>query len=289
LLCLLVGIMPNLMVAPFLDAASFAVLGKDIPVYHIAIWHGINWPLLMSVTALVGGLLLYYQREGLFAFYERKYRVDEKMEFEKRIQSMVRIAQRCTDAVENGSLQRSVAFVLGTALILAAVEFWPLGQLLGEVPFTSLDGISLLLACVMMVAALATVLTHHNRFTALLALGVVGVVVSLIFVRFSAPDLALTQISVEVVTIILMMLALYFLPQLTPNESPWPRVTRDILLAAGAGIGVGVLTLAILTRPYDTSLSDFFIANSVSGGGGTNVVNVILVDFRGFDTFGEIT
>jgi multicomponent K+:H+ antiporter subunit A len=179
--------------------------------------------------------------------------------------------------------------LIGTSLLLAAMEFWPLSQLLGTVALTPVDGVSMLLGAVLIVATLTTVLIHHNRVGALLVLGVVGLVVSLTFVRFSAPDLALTQISVEVVTIILMMLALYFLPQLTPNESTKGRVTRDILLAVGAGVGVGLFTLAILTRPYDTGLADFFIANSVSGGGGTNVVNVILVDFRGFDTFGEIT
>ncbi|AQT61277.1 monovalent cation/H+ antiporter subunit A [Cellvibrio sp. PSBB023] len=288
-LCLLVGIVPNLTVAPFLDAASRAVLGGGIPEYHIALWHGVNLPLAMSAIALVGGLLLYYQRTGLFAFYERKYRVDEKEVFEKRIQSVVRLAQRVTDRVENGSLQRSVALFIGTALVLAAVEFWPLGSLLGSVALTPVDWVSLLLALVLVVAALVTVLIHHNRVAALLVMGVVGLIVSLAFVRFSAPDLALTQISVEVVTIILLMLALYFLPQLTPNESDKSRVLRDIALASGAGLGVGLLTLAILTRPYDTSLADFFLANSVSGGGGTNVVNVILVDFRGFDTLGEIT
>jgi multicomponent K+:H+ antiporter subunit A len=209
--------------------------------------------------------------------------------FEKRIQSLVRFAQRVTDALENGSLQRSVALLLGTVLLMGAVEFWPLGQLLGNVALTPIDGVSLLLAVVMMVAALVTVFIHHNRFAALLVLGVVGLMVSLAFVRFSAPDLALTQISVEVVTIILLMLALYFLPQLTPFESTAGKVVRDIALAAGAGVGVGLLTLAILTRPYDTSLADFFLANSLSGGGGTNVVNVILVDFRGFDTLGEIS
>ncbi len=288
-LCLLVGIVPNLTVAPFLDAASHAVLGSGIPAYHIAIWHGINLPLAMSATALVGGLLLYYQRKGLFAFYERKYRVDEKEVFEKRIQSVVRGAQRVTDAIENGSLQRSVALLIGTAVLLAAVEFWPLGSLSGSVALTPVDWVSLLLAVVLMIAALVTVLIHHNRFAALLVMGVVGLIVALAFVRFSAPDLALTQISVEVVTIILLILALYFLPQLTPNESDKARIVRDIALAGSAGLGVGLLTLAILTRPYDTSLADFFLANSVSGGGGTNVVNVILVDFRGFDTLGEIT
>lgn len=288
-LCLLVGILPNFTVAPILDAASFAVLGEGIPEYHIAIWHGINVPLAMSATALLGGLLLYYQRKGLFAFYERGYRVDQKEEFEKRIQSLVRFAQRFTDTIENGSLQRSVALLIGTALLLAAVEFWPLGQLLGKVALSPVDWVSLLLAVVMMIAALVTVIMHHNRVAALLVLGVVGLILSLAFVRFSAPDLALTQISVEVVTIILLMLALYFLPQITPNDSEKSRIVRDILLAGGAGLGVGLLTLAILTRPYDTGLADFFLANSVSGGGGTNVVNVILVDFRGFDTLGEIT
>lgn len=288
-LCMLVGILPNLTVAPFLDVASFAVLGNGIPEYHLALWHGVNLPLMMSLVALLGGLLLYYQRKGLFAFYERKYRVDEKEAFEKRIQTIVRAAQRITDAVENGSLQRSLALFIGTAFLLAAVEFWPLGSILGDVQFTPVDGVSLLLALVMMIAALVTVVIHHNRVAALLVLGVVGLVVSLVFVRFSAPDLALTQISVEVVTIILLMLALYFLPQLTPSESSRGRIIRDIILASGAGLGVGLFALAILTRPYDTSLADFFLANSVSGGGGTNVVNVILVDFRGFDTLGEIT
>ncbi|MEN0037406.1 MAG: monovalent cation/H+ antiporter subunit A [Cellvibrio sp.] len=289
LLCLALGMMPNLLVSPLLHSAAYAVLGTDIPRYHLAIWHGFNLPLLMSFVALAGGLLLYYQRKGLFAFYERRYRIDEKVVFEKRIQRLVRFAQRCTDAVENGSLQRSVAVIITATLGMAAYEFWPLGNILGTIPLTPIDGISVIMASIMIVAAIVTVSSHHNRYAALLALSAVGLVVSLTFVRFSAPDLALTQISVEVVTIILLMLALYFLPQLTPYESSWPRAIRDMLLAGGTGIAVGLFTLAILTRPYDTSLADFFIANSVSGGGGTNVVNVILVDFRGFDTFGEIT
>src|SRR5690606_19739220 len=251
LLCLCVGIFPNLTVAPFLVAASHAVLLGDVPDYYLSIWHGVNIPLIMSCIALVGGLLLYSQRRGFFAFYERRYRLDEKEEFEKRIQGLVRIAQRCTDTVENGSLQRSVALLIGTSLLLAAIEFWPLSQLLGTVALTPVDGVSMLLGAVLIVATLTTVLIHHNRVGALLVLGVVGLVVSLAFVRFSAPDLALTQISVEVVTIILMMLALYFLPQLTPNESGYRRVSRDILLAGSAGIGVGLLAFAILSMPFD--------------------------------------
>ncbi len=108
------------------------------------------------------------------------------------------------------------------------------------------------------------------------------------FVRFSAPDLALTQLSVEVVSIILLLLALYLLPQQSPAESTTSRKLRDAALAIAAGGGVAALVYAVLTRPQQT-IAGYFLENSVPGGGGTNVVNVILVDFRGFDTLGEIT
>jgi multicomponent K+:H+ antiporter subunit A len=122
----------------------------------------------------------------------------------------------------------------------------------------------------------------------LVVIGAVGLVVSLIFVKFSAPDLALTQLSVEVVTIVLLLLALYFLPQQQPAESRTVRRGRDLVLAVLAGGGAAALAWAVLTRSYE-SIASFFIANSVPGGGGSNVVNVILVDFRGFDTLGEIS
>lgn len=288
-LCLLVGVFPNVTVAPFLEAATRAVIGHEIPEYHIAIWHGINLPLVMSGTALVGGLLLYSQRKGLFAFYERKYKRDEKAVFEHQVQRSVRFAQFITDHIENSSLQRYMALMLGAALFAGGVEFYALKELAGPIAMMPLDTISVLATIILVISTLATVLLHHNRFAALLLLGVVGLIVSLTFIRFSAPDLALTQISVEVVTIVLMMLALYFMPQVTPNESGGIRVVRDIVLAGAGGIGIGLLTFAVLTRPYSTVLADFYLSNSVSGGGGANVVNVTLVDFRGFDTMGEIT
>ena len=123
---------------------------------------------------------------------------------------------------------------------------------------------------------------------ALIALSVVGLVMVLAFARFSAPDLALTQLAVEMVTIILLLLALNFLPQQDQAESSPLRCGRDLLLSLTIGSGMGLLTWAVLTRPY-ASISEFFMTNSLPGGGGANVVNVILVDFRGFDTMGEIT
>ena len=121
-------------------------------------------------------------------------------------------------------------------------------------------------------------------------IGIVGLMVSIGFVYLSAPDLAMTQFTVEVVTIILLLLALNYLPKATPVETTAARRLLDGAIALGAGIGVAALTWAFLSRDRALpAISDYHLANSYEGGGGNNVVNVILVDFRGFDTLGEIT
>jgi multicomponent K+:H+ antiporter subunit A len=117
---------------------------------------------------------------------------------------------------------------------------------------------------------------------------IVGLVVSMGFVYFSAPDLALTQISVEVVATVLLLMALTLLPGFSAAESTMTRRVRDAFLAGGAGLGVGLFAWAAMTRPFET-ISWYFAEKSVPEGGGSNMVNVILVDFRGFDTLGEIT
>jgi multicomponent K+:H+ antiporter subunit A len=131
------------------------------------------------------------------------------------------------------------------------------------------------------------VVAHGSRLFALVVTSVVGLIVSLVFLQFSAPDLALTQISVEVVATILLLLALNLLPRETPAERSAGRPLRDGLVAVAGGLGIGGLAYAVLTRDQST-IAGYFIENSKPMGGGTNVVNVILVDFRGFDTFGEI-
>ncbi|MBL8907075.1 MAG: DUF4040 domain-containing protein, partial [Rhizobiales bacterium] len=120
----------------------------------------------------------------------------------------------------------------------------------------------------------------------LIFVSVIGLAVSLAYLWFSAPDLALTQLSVEVVTIVLMLLALRYLPQ-QAAQSPRGRARLHLIVAALGGCGAAALTYAMITRPFE-SISWFYRDNAVPGGGGTNVVNVILVDFRGFDTLGEI-
>jgi multicomponent K+:H+ antiporter subunit A len=121
-----------------------------------------------------------------------------------------------------------------------------------------------------------------------------GLATCLTFVWFSAPDLALTQLAVEVVTTVLFLLGLRWLPKRIPVDLPLTGATlarrsRDLALALLSGAGMAVLAYAMLTRPFPQSISPYFLTRTLPEGGGTNVVNVILVDFRSFDTLGEIT
>jgi multicomponent K+:H+ antiporter subunit A len=288
--CLLVGIFPNVTVAPFLALASADVLGGPLPEYNLAIWHGFNAPFMMSLIALVGGIALYSQRQRLFDLHERLFfGIEAHLLFQVSVERLIDAARAVTVTMENGSLQRYAALLLlaaGAALVLPVMA----GEaaLAGELPLSVIDPVTLLGAVLIMAATLITVLWRRQRLTALIALSVVGLMTVLTFVRFSAPDLALTQLAVEVVTIMLLLLALYFLPQQDRAESGPLRCGRDLLLAAVVGGGTGLLTWAMLTRPY-AGIAGYFMENSLPGGGGANVVNVILVDFRGFDTLGEIT
>lgn len=287
LICVLVGIFPALLVTSLLHAAVGATLGQAMELPTLAIWHGLNMPLLFSVIAVVGGSLIYLSRRGQFRLLERIPNWDAKQVFEALVQGLVRVCASVMLYLENGSLQRYMAWLFVAAI--AGAGYWLLGmqQWRGDLPLGELDAVTAFGALLLCVTSLATVYWHKQRLVALIMLSVVGLMVSLTFARFSAPDLALTQLSVEAVTILLLMLALFFLQRYTAEAQDRLRRWRDIVVAGLAGVLVGGLSLAILTRPQQT-IADYFVANSLTGGGGTNVVNVILVDFRGFDTLGEI-
>jgi multicomponent K+:H+ antiporter subunit A len=286
-LCLLVGMLPSYTVAPILASAASASLGGEVPSYSLAVWHGFNLPLAMSVLALLGGLVIYLSRQPLFRWWDGLPEVDARLHFERAMNTLVRVAEALTRSLENGSQQRYLMIMLGSAMALMIWALSPLSNLAGPVPLSPLDPGTALGMLALAVTAVLTVRFHRMSLAALMILGASGLLVALLFTRYSAPDLALTQIAVEVVTIILLMLTLFFMPDRTPVESSSLRVLRDVLLSGGVGMLVAMLAFAVLTRPYD-SIATFFLENSLSGGGGHNVVNVILVDFRGFDTLGEI-
>jgi multicomponent K+:H+ antiporter subunit A len=287
--CLLVGIAPTYTVGPMLAVAAASVVGGPVPPYSLAIWHGLNLPLLMSGLALAGGIVMYSQRQWLFRLRDRFPLPLGQVLFGRSLRLVIIAARVMTSGLENGSLQRYLAWLVGTALLAGTLGLVGGGKLTGDLPMQPLDSLSLVLALLLAVAALLTVFWQRQRLVALVAISVVGLVVVLAFVRFSAPDLALTQLTIEVVTTILFLLALRFLPAEAVVESTLTRRLGDAVLATIAGVGIAILAWGVLTRSPHTALAEYFLAMSLPGGGGANVVNVILVDFRGFDTLGEAT
>lgn len=293
-LCIAVGILPALLLEPIVNAGARASINQSaFEGVHLAIWHGFNLPLLMSAIALIGGLIFYFALAKGSRIREIDLdpflgKLQGKVLFESFLKHLLLNSRKLKRATETGSLQHYLLWIVVFAIIMVAMPLIGQGITTGTRELTHAPAIAIVLWLILFSACWMMLWFHHERIKAVLISGAVGLVVTLVFVTLSAPDLALTQITVDVVTTVLLLMSLSLLPQLTPYESSRSRRWRDAAIAIMGGLGIGWVAWLILTRDHN-SISWFFLQQSLPLGGGSNVVNVILVDFRGFDTFGEIT
>lgn len=302
LLCLLVGVLPGRTIGPVLDLATRAILADgSMPAYSLKVWHGLSTPLMMSAAAFIGGLAIHAwlthlgHPEGVLTPLFRRF--DGKRAFSVLQVRLIRGATLVVRGISSDRLQTQLVLIV--VAVIAAAAIATLGQLSfeGPVDLAQIDPAFALLWLVGAACAIGAALqAKFHRLAALIMVGCAGLVTSLTFAWFSAPDLALTQISVEVVTTVLLLLGLRWMPKRLPLElrnrdtvRARARRLRDATLAIVAGLGMALLAYVVLTRPAGPGIRDFIVKNALPGGGGHNIVNVILVDFRGFDTFGEIT
>jgi multicomponent K+:H+ antiporter subunit A len=301
LMCVVVGLFPALTIGPFLAIAVHSVLGAATPAYSLAIWHGFTLPLLMSVIALAGGIAFYALLRPYLARGRERLPlippIDGRRVFDIVLMAVSwRWARTLSRVFGTDRLQTQLRWLM---LVAIAAALWPVVSLgldtgMAHSPLDPALAVAWTVggACALAAAWQA----KFHRFAALVLAGGAGLVTCLTFVWFSAPDLALTQLLVEIVTTVLLLLGLRWLPKRVPTPWTWrgllaalPRRMRDLTIASAAGGGLAALAYAAMTRPLAEPVSRFYVANAYPEGGGTNVVNVILVDFRGFDTLGEIT
>jgi len=302
LACLVVGILPAVTIGPILDVAVRAVLRGDAPLYSLSLWHGFSTPMAMSLVALAGGTVLYlllqrYLGRGL----ERTPLlppIDGRRVFDALLVILSwRWARTLEGWLGTERLQPQLRWVVLAAALAGLWPVYHLGLTLGPLAGTPIDPAFVLLWTVGAACALgAAYQAKFHRLAALILSGGAGLVVCVTFVWLSAPDLALTQLGVEIVTAVLLLLGLRWLPKRIPfrwtvagARAALPRRVRDLAIAAVSGAGLAALAYAVMTRPLPQSISRFYLERAYPEGGGTNVVNVIIVDFRGFDTLGEIT
>ena len=304
LICLLVGIFPAWTVGAFLNAAALPVVGGNLPYFSLAVWHGINTPLIMSIVALLGGVVLYMalrwlrKQEVLGDEAPLFSRIDGQRVFENLLARTTLLARDTRRLLNTQRLQWQMLWLVLIALLAGTLALWLQGLTIGHRANLPLSPAFVLLWVIGCACALgAAWKAKYHRMAALIMLGGSGLCTCITFLWFSAPDLALTQLVVEVVTTVLILLGLRWLPKRDKNlQAPAlstdltvrARRLRDLLIALAAGGGVGWLAFTMMSRPFPESTSTFFLERALSEGGGTNVVNVMLVDFRGFDTFGEI-
>lgn len=302
LACLIVGVAPGLSIEPLLNLAVVATLGDAAPAYDLAVWHGFNLPLLLSAVALCGGVLLYVVLRRHFNLQHREhvpliYRFNGAQAYESVMLQITRGAGWLLQHIGTRRLQPQLLLMM-LGLLLAPLLLAGPPPAWIALPQQDFDP---LFAGMWIVGAGCAVtgawIAKYHRLAALVLIGGTGIITAATFLWLSAPDLALTQLMVETVTTVLILLGLRWLPpRLESIAGPpqavwrvWGRRSRDLTIAVSGGVALAALTYAVLVHPAPDTIADFFLLNALSGGGGSNVVNVLLVDFRSFDTLGEIT
>ncbi|WP_374607665.1 monovalent cation/H+ antiporter subunit A [Diaphorobacter nitroreducens] len=300
--CLVVGVLPAWSIGQYLNAAALPVVGGELPAFSLAVWHGFNTPFMMSLVALVGGTALYMvlrweRKQGRINAAPLMHRVSGRGVFEAVLVQITRWGHSGRRLLSTRRLQWQMLWLVLVTLVGAAMPLYTRGLQLGDRGTLPLSPAFVLIWALGMVCAVASAWqAKYHRLAALTLMGGAGLCVCITFLWFSAPDLALTQLAVELVTTILILLGLRWLPKRDQSLPASPasaalartRRVRDLLLAVAAGGGMAWLAFAMMSRPFAQSTSTFFLERALTEGGGTNVVNVVLVDFRGFDTFGEI-
>jgi len=287
---LAIGLYPAFVDHSLLQSAQAGILQEPHEL-HLALWHGVNPALIASLITFALGFAIYYgwerlQESAVMAGFGRALGDAPGDGFERLLYELGRSSHTITRAFQTGQFRRYLLLIftgtivmVGGALLFEANLAWP--SELGEVRYYEAA-----LAGLIVLSALAAV-RANDRFVAILALSIGGYSVALLYLLFGAPDLAMTQFSVETLTLILLVIVLIHLPNIDGYEPITSRV-RDAVVAVGVGAIVTTVAFAALSFPLDRSVSEFMMQNSYTEAQGSNIVNVILVDFRGLDTMGEI-
>ncbi|MCY1719686.1 proton-conducting transporter membrane subunit [Prolixibacteraceae bacterium Z1-6] len=288
---LLFGVLPQASIQPYLQSAIEAIKPEHVEL-KIKLWHGFNKVLLLSIaTVFMGSLLFMFRRITVpffVTFYKKVFTIHFSDRFFSIIDRFMRMNQRKADVVQHGYQRR----YLSTIFLFASILLWYIiVQTWGSRSAVQYDSLSWVLAviCLIIVGlSFMSLPARLGRVSVITIIGGIGYSVAAIYLFYGAIDLAITQILVDSLTVILLVLVLPKLPRLVAFTNA-RGVVRDMVLATVFGSAMGIIAYTSATNPAANKISDFFEEFSLSIAHGKNIVNVILVDFRGIDTLGEIT
>ncbi|WP_407431564.1 putative monovalent cation/H+ antiporter subunit A [Arcticibacter sp.] len=287
----ILGFFPGLLGEYAVSAVLNGMTGMPAAV-DLKIWHGFNLVLLLSIGTLAAGAVLYYFNKPNAAslkLLERFSRFSPQAVFAGISHSFVSFSERYTNLFHNGFLRSYLLKIIVFAEVLLLYELLTGGPIyidydqLSPVTFYEAANVFILIGAVIMTV------TTSSRLTAVVGTSVIGYAICLMFVFYSAPDLAITQFTIDTLTVVLFVFVLFNLPSfLNFSTNNKATVVRDAFVAISFGAILSIIAIKVLQVPTTIDISEFYGKYAYELGKGKNVVNVILVDFRGFDTMFEI-
>lgn len=288
-LSLLFGLLPSVADTYLVQAAVASVSPKPLD-FYLSIWHGVNVALMLSILSLfAGGVLaaLWLRTRSLAeSLRSLSERVGPEALYFKAMSGLVMLAAWQTRVIQNGKLGNYMITVILATIIPVSYTLFTQYRL-PTVRFDSMPNFYEWALIALMMLSTAFAIVTRSRFASIISLGALGFSVALVFILFSAPDLGITQVLVETLTVLLLVLVLIKVPGFARYSSTF-EVIRDASVAILVGIMMTILVLIALDVQWAEPISGYFIENSYELGKGRNIVNVILVDFRALDTLGEI-
>ncbi|MFK3904566.1 MULTISPECIES: Na+/H+ antiporter subunit A [Bacillus] len=286
---------PNILAYSVIEPAIAAIIPEAIETgsrfsVKIKAWHGFQPELYMTIGVVVLGTIGYLtlsKWRPMYNIFKEKWSFNAL--YDRSLIGLEKGSYRLTNSYMTGFLRDYLVYVFGFMIIvIGGVMFYQQAFSFQTDQAASIGTYEVILSLVMVAATIATVFAS-SRLTAIIALGVMGYTLSLFFVIFRAPDLALTQLIIETISVALFLLCFYHLPKLSLKQKTRRFKMTNFIISLGVGVVVTCLAFASTSQQSIDTISTYFIENSYKLAGGDNIVNVILVDFRGFDTLFEIT
>ncbi|MCA0150831.1 Na+/H+ antiporter subunit A [Rossellomorea vietnamensis] len=293
-LVVIFGFFPNILseriIAPAVESITPSLIqeGHEVET-HISFWHGFTPELFMTFGVILFGILLYL----LLPSWKKVYKwIPERFTlnsfYDGGLIKSERGAQNFTSGYMTGFIRTYLVYIFSFLIAISLFAMWFNGAFAINLEEVAPVGVYEIAIALLLVISSVTILFAKSRLTSIISLGAAGYTVSLFFVLFRAPDLALTQLVIETVSVALFLLCFYHLPKLSRHEERMRFKLGNALISIGVGVVVALFAISSYSSKMFKSISKYYIENTHDKAGGENMVNVILVDFRGFDTMFEI-
>lgn len=294
-LVLIIFFFPNLLSQSIIAPAVGSILpslletGKEF-IVHISFWHGFTIELFMTIGVIAIGIILYLTKEKwqkIYGVFPEKLALNKL--YDGTLSGLQTGSYRITNSYMNGSIRSYLVYIFGFFILILTTSLFAKGAFKMDTSNVAPINIYELLLAIFIVIGTISILFAKSRLASIIILGAVGYMVSLFYAIFRAPDLALTQLSIETISVALFLVCFYHLPELKKDESRMRFKLTNAVISVGVGAVVTLIALSAHSTKLFDSISQYYVENTYTEAAGKNMVNVILVDFRGFDTLFEIT